>query len=165
MMNLRLRHWLVAAALAAPALATAQSLPMTREGLDGALAQYFAGADRNHDGRIDRGEAAEALGYARSFLTTQRDTEPFVMDIGPDGRPRLSLNEKGPLGTGGMIDIAYRLADRDGDERLSLDEVQGAGRMAFDAADKDHDGILDDAEREAAMEKLALFRKVLSTTG
>lgn len=161
----RLRPWLMAAALIAPAMAAAQQLPMTREGLDGALAQYFAGADRNHDQRIDRGEAAEALGYARSFLTARRDAEPFVMDVGPDGRPRLSLNEKGPLSTGGMIDMAYRLADRDGDGMLSLAEVQAAGRMAFDAADKDHDGILDDAEREAAMEKLTLFRKVLSAAG
>lgn len=146
--------------LAAPA--AAQELPMTREGLDSALSQYFAGADRNQDRRIDRGEAAEALGYARSMLLGRRDAEPFLMDTAPDGTPRLSLNENGPLGPAGMVDIAYRLADRDGDGLLSLAEVRAAGATAFDAADKDRDGILDDQERRAAMDKLALFRKALS---
>ncbi|WP_016746040.1 hypothetical protein [Rhizorhabdus wittichii] len=145
---------------AAPA--AAQELPMTRAGLDSALAQYFAGADRNHDRRIDRGEAAEALGYSPSLLLDRRDVEPFLMDITPDGTLRLSLNENGPLSTAGMIDIAYRLADRDGDGLLSLAEVQAAGAAAFDAADKDRDGILDDRERQAAMDRLALFRKALS---
>ena len=145
-----------------PAVAAAQELPMTREGLDGALAQYFAGADRNHDHRIDRGEAAEALGLSRTLLTAKREPEPFVMDVAPDGETRLSLNAKGPLGTAGMIDLAFRLCDRDGDGLLSLAEVQAAGRAAFDAADKDHDGILDEAERRAAMEKLTLFRGFLN---
>ncbi|QEH80580.1 hypothetical protein EIK56_21610 [Sphingomonas sp. C8-2] len=157
---MRLGAMIAMLALAAPA--TAQELPMTREGLDSALAQYFAGADRNRDRRIDRGEAAEALGYARSLLLDRRDIEPFLMDVAPDGTPRLSLNENGPLSTAGMIDIAYRLADRDGDGLLSLAEVQAAGGAAFDAADKDHDGILDDRERQAAMDRLALFRRALS---
>ncbi|KQX25488.1 MULTISPECIES: hypothetical protein [unclassified Sphingomonas] len=150
------------AILTAAAPAAAQELPMTSEGLSSALAQYFAGADRNRDQRIDRGEAGEALGYARSLLTAKRELEPFTMDVAPDGTPRLSLNENGPLSTAGMVDMAYRLADRDGDQRLSLAEVQAVGRAAFDAADADHDGILDDQERQAAMEKLTLFRKGLS---
>ncbi len=136
---------------------------MTAEGLTSALAQYFAGADRNRDQRIDRGEAAEALGFARSLLTTRLDGEPFVMDVAPDGRPRLSLNEQGPLSIAGMVDIAYRLADRDGDDRLSLAEVQTVGRTAFAAADRDRDGILDENERAAAMAKLRLFRGVVGT--
>lgn len=135
---------------------------MTREGLDSALAQYVAGADRNHDGKIDRGEAAEALGYARSLLTTKRDPEPFVMDVAPNGQARLSLNENGPLGSAGMADLAYRLADRDGDGFLSAAEIQAVGRAAFDTADKDHDGILDETERQAAMTKLTLFKGVLN---
>lgn len=157
---MRLGAMIAMLSLAMPA--AAQELPMTREGLASALAQYFAGADRNGDRRIDRGEAAEALGYARSLLQEPRDIEPFLMDIAPDGTPRLSLNDKGPLSTAGMIDIAYRLADRDGDGLLSLAEVQAAGAAAFDAADKDRDGILDERERQAATEKLALFRKALS---
>lgn len=154
---------MAALSLAAPVVA--QELPMTREGLDSALAQYFAGTDRNHDQRIDRGEAADALGYARSLFTARRDPEPFTMDVGPDGSPRLAINENGPLGQGGMIEMAYRLADRDGDDMLSLAEVQAVGRAAFDAADGDGDGILDNQERQAAMEKLTLFRKGLSAAG
>ena len=145
-----------------PAVAAAQGLPMTREGLDSALAQYFAGADGNRDDRLDRAETAEALGQARTLLTIERDPEPFVMDVGPDGRPRLMLNEKGPLSRGGMLDMLYRLSDRNNDGALALVEVQAVGRAAFDTADKDRDGILDDQERQAATEKLQLFRGVLS---
>ena len=146
-----------------PAIAAAQELPMTREGLDSALAQYVAGADRNHDGRIDRAEAAEALGYSATLLTAKRDPEPFVMDVAPDGAARLKLSRNGPLSTTGMIDLAYRLCDRDGDGSLSPAEIEAAGRTAFDAADKDHDGVLDETERRAAMEKLSLFRKLWAT--
>jgi hypothetical protein len=156
------RRSLAALALLAAAPALSQELPMTAEGLDSAFAQYFAGADRNRDNQIDRAEAAEAMGFARSMLTAERDPEPFVLGVAPDGRPRMSINANGPLSTAGMVDIAYRLADRDGDGRLSLAEVQAVGRTAFDAADRDHDGILDETERQAAMEKLRLFRGVMS---
>ena len=150
------------AGLALAAAAPAQELPMSREGLAGALAQYVAGADRNQDGKLDRAETAEALGFARSMLTGRRDPEPFVMDVAPDGRPRLSLNDKGPLSTAGMVDLAYRIADRDGDGLLSITEIQAIGNAAFDAADKDKDGLLDETERQAAMEKLRLFRGVFA---
>ncbi|RYG01205.1 MAG: hypothetical protein EON94_08150 [Caulobacteraceae bacterium] len=145
-----------------PSVVAAQELPMTREGLDSALAQYFAGADDDHDGRLDRAETAEALGYARTLMTAPRDDEPFVMDVGPDGRPRLTLNEKGPLGQGGLLDVVFRICDSNSDGALALAEVQAAGRRAFDTADKDKDGILDDQERQAAFETLKLFKGVLS---
>ncbi len=145
-----------------PSALSAQELPVSREGLYSALAQYFAGADHDHDGKLDRGETAEALGYARTLMTAERDPEPFVMDVAPDGRPRLALNENGPLSQGGMLGLLYRLADRDGDGLLTVAEVQAAGGRAFDMADRDHDGLLDEKERQAAMEKLRLFRGVLS---
>lgn len=145
--------------LAAPA--TAQELPMTREGLDNVLSQYFAGADRNHDGRLDRAETAAALGYAAQVLTARRDPEPFVMDVAPDGRPRLSINENGPIGRGGLIDLIYRRTDADGDGSLSLAEVQALARARFDAADRDHDGILDDGERTAAQRQMGLLQQIL----
>jgi len=155
------RPVIAGAALMAATAGIAQELPMTREGLDSALTQYLAGADRNGDGRLDRGEAAEALGYARTLLTARRDPEPFLLEAGRDGRPRLSINDNGPLSTASLVDFAYRLADRDDDGLLSLGEVQAVGRTAFDAADQDHDGILDDAERNVAAEKLRLFSGVL----
>lgn len=134
---------------------------MTREGLDNALAQYFAGADRNHDGKLDRAEAAAALGFAREVLTARRDEEPFVMDTAPDGRPRIALNENGPLSRGGIIDLIYRRADANGDGSLSLAEVQAVARARFDAADRDHDGILDEQERQAAQQQMGLLRQIL----
>jgi len=139
----------------------AQEFPVTREGLDSALAQYFAGADRNGDARIDRAEAADALGVARSVLTARRDAEPFTLDVAPDGRPRLLLNDRGPLGQGGMADALFRRADRDGDGTLSLAEVRAAGRERFDSIDTDRDGILDEGERGAAKRRLRLLGQLL----
>lgn len=155
-----MRKLVIGAALIAAPL-SAQQLPMTREGLASAISQYFAGADRNSDGRLDRGETAEALGYARQMLTAQRDIEPFVMDVAPDGRPRLTLNENGPLSRGGIIDLIYRRADANGDGNLSLAEVQALARERFDAVDTDHDGILDDKEREAAEGQMGLFQQIM----
>lgn len=164
--TLRLRLSVMLAAIAVlPTVsseAQAQQLPMTAAGLDAALVQYFMGADRNGDRRIDRPEAAEALGYARTLLTAKLDIEPFIMDVAGDGSARLSVNDKGPLSTAGMMDIAYRIVDRDGDGMLSIQEIQAAGRATFAAADRDHDGILDERERAAAVEKMTLFRKALS---
>ena len=139
----------------------AQQLPMTREGLNSAVSQYFGGADRNSDGRLDRGETATALGYAREMLTAKRDAEPFLMDVGPDGRPRLSLNPDGPLSQGGLVDLIYRSADTSGDGLLSLGEVQTLARERFDAVDTDHDGILDDKERKEAEGQLGLLQQVM----
>ncbi|ATE63323.1 hypothetical protein COO09_04325 [Rhizorhabdus dicambivorans] len=152
---------MVIAALLLAAPAIAQELPMTRKGLDSALAQYFAGADRNHDGRLDRPEAADALGFARQMLTAKRDVEPFVMDVAPDGRPRIALNENGPLSRGGVIDLIYRRTDANGDGFLSLAEVQAVGRERFDAVDRDRDGILDEQERESAKRQMGLFQQIL----
>lgn len=158
MSSLRLR---LSAALAGVAMmlvgvsaAQAQQLPMTREGLDSAVGQYFAGADRNGDARLDRAETADALGLARNLLTARRDVEPFLLEEAPDGRVRLSLNANGPLSQGGVADLLYRAADRDGDGALSLTEVRIVARARFDAVDRDHDGILDEKERAAAEEQL-----------
>jgi len=147
--------------LAVPTMAQAQEVPMTRDGLNGAIAQYFAGADRNRDGRIDRAEAADALGLARSVLVAKRDDEPFTLDVGSDGRPRLLFNENGPLSQGGAIDALYRRTDGNGDGTLSLAEVQAAGRERFDAADADGDGVLDDKERAAAKDQLRALQRLL----
>jgi len=155
-----MRIGLALALMAWPVTTMAQELPMTRAGLDSALAQYFAGADRDGNGRLDRAETAEILGYARSMLAAKRDEEPFVLEVAPDGRPRLTLNENGPLSQGGMADMLYRRTDADGDGTLSVAEVQAAGGEAFDLADRDHDGILDEAEREAAKKKIGLLSRV-----
>lgn len=151
----------LAGALVAMAPSQAQQLPMTREGLDSAVGQYFTGADRNGDGRLDRIETADALGLARGLLTARRDVEPFLIEEAPDGRVRLSLNANGPLSQGGIVDIVYRAADRDGDGALSLAEVRAVARARFDSVDRDHDGILDEKERAAAEEQMGLAQWLL----
>lgn len=157
-----MRIWpiLAGALLAGPV--AAQELPMTREGLDSALAQYFGGADQDQNGTLDRAEAAAALGVAGSMLSGKRDEEPFTMDVGPDGRPRLVLNDNGPLSRGGMLDMLFRRTDRDSSGTLSLAEVQAAARERFDAVDGDHDGILDEQERQAAKQQLGMLKGLLS---
>lgn len=159
--TLRLRLSVLAGALVAMTPSQAQQLPMTREGLDSAVGQYFAGADRNGDGRLDRIETADALGLARGLLTARRDPEPFMMEEASDGRVRLSLNANGPLSQGGIADIVYRAADRDGDGALSLAEVRAVARARFDSVDRDHDGILDEKERAAAEEQMDLAQWLL----
>jgi len=156
-----MRGWPGLAIVLLPAAIAAQDVPMTRAGLDSALAQYFAGADRDANGRLDRGETADALGYARSMLSVKREDEPFTLDVS-DGRPRLMLNDRGPLGQGGIFDILFARTDRDHDGALTLGEVQSAGRERFDAVDRDRDGILDEGERQAAREQLGMLSGLLS---
>ena len=157
-----MRIWPILAGALLTLPVAAQELPMTREGLDSALAQFFAGADRDQNGSLDRAEAAAALGVARSMLSGRRDEEPFMMDVGPDGRPRLTLNDNGPLSRSGMLDMLFRRTDRDASGTLSLAEVQAAGRERFDAVDSDGDGILDERERQAAKQQLGMLKALVS---
>jgi len=159
------RTMLPALLLAAAVPVTAQYLPMTREGFADAAAQYFAGTDRNHDGKLDREEVAIALGVARVVLKQRREPELFEMDVGPDGRPRLSLNEKGPLGQGGRLDLLFAHVDRDHDGLLSVAEVQTIVRERFDALDRDGSGTLDDRESRVARAQFGGLVRILGGAG
>jgi len=154
-----MRGWAIGLAML-PAVATAQDLPATRAGLDEAVAARFAEADRNHDGLIDRAEAAQALGVVLP-AARPRSQALFDMDTGPDGRPRLSLRQDGPLGSGGMFDMLFGQIDRNRDGRITLAELQGAARARFDMADADHDGTLSRAEIAAARNQLGLLQQAL----
>jgi len=145
-----------------PAMATAEDLPTTRAGLDSAVAARFAAVDRNHDGVIDRAEAAGALGIAASAALRPKSQALFDLSTGPDGRPQLSLNDDGPLSSGGMFDMLFTQIDRNGDDRLSLAEVRAAARARFDQADTNHDGILNGAELAAARRQLGVLQQALS---
>jgi hypothetical protein len=145
-----------------PAMAMAQDLPTTRAGLDSAVAARFAEADRNHDGVIDRGEAAAVLGIAANAARRPKSQALFDLRTGPDGRPQLSLNDDGPLSSGGMFDMLFTQIDRNNDGKLGLAEVQAAARTRFDAADTNHDGSLSQTELAAARNQLGLLQQALS---
>jgi len=151
--------------LAAAVPVAAQYLPMTREGFADVAAQYFAGSDRNHDDKLDREEVAVALGVAGGVLKQRREAELFEMDVGADGRPRLRLNEKGPLGLGGRLDLLLAHVDRDRDGLLSLAEVQTVVRERFDALDRDGNGTLDEKESSAVRAQLGSLVRILGGGG
>jgi EF hand len=154
---------LVASVAMLPATALAQDLPTTRAGLDSAVSARFAEADRNHDGAIDRSEAAAVLGIAASAVARRPKSQAlFDLSTGPDGRPQLSLNDDGPLSSGGMFDMLFTQIDRNGDDKLSQTEVQAAARARFDAADINHDGTLSKAELAAARQQLGVLQQALS---
>jgi hypothetical protein len=160
-----MREWnlmLMAGMAMVPAMAMAQDLPTTRAGLDSAVAARFAEADRNHDGVIDRSEAAAVLGIAASAASRPKSQALFDLSTGPDGRPQLSLNDDGPLSSGGMFDMLFTQIDRNGDDQLSHTEVQAAARARFDAADTNHDGMLSKAELAAARDQLGVLQQALS---
>jgi hypothetical protein len=146
-----------------PTMAHAEDLPTTRPALDSAVASRFADVDTDHDGTIDRREAAAALGVAAPPRQRRPDVQAlFNLETGPDGRPRLSLNEDGPLSSRGMFDMVFAQIDRNGDGRLSQPEALAAARARFDAADRNHDGTLSRAEVEAARGQLDLLQRSLS---
>jgi hypothetical protein len=150
-------------AMASPLLAQAAGeLPTTRAGLDAAIAARFAAADTNHDGQIDRAEAAAAIGLAAQAVSRRSGSALFDVETGPDGRPRLSLSEDGPLGQRGMFDTLFAQIDANDDDRLSLPEVQNAARAQFDMADRNRDGTLSPAELNAARGQLSWLQQSLN---
>lgn len=156
--------FLLLAALPAAAVAAAgDELPTTRTGLDAAVTARFQTADGNRDGQIDRREATTALGLAADALNRRRADGPlFDLQTGPDGRPQIAMREDGPLGSGGMIEMVYASIDRNGDDRLSLNEVRGAALERFDAADRDRDGTLNAEELRRARAQLGMLQRSLT---
>jgi Ca2+-binding EF-hand superfamily protein len=106
------------------------------------------GLDANHDGAIDRAEAAKLPGFAARF---------DKLDRNHDGRLDADERPQRHLGHHGDHHGASRIArlDANGDGRIGRDETAGHGRVAdklstqFDAIDANHDGYLVRSETEA----------------
>ena len=105
--------------------------------------------DANHDGVIDRAEAAKAPKLAEHFdqMDTNKDGK-----LSADERRQMQGNHRG----GGMRGGEGRLMalDTDKDGRISRAEMQaGQGKMAehFDQMDLNKDGYIDRADMQARM--------------
>jgi len=96
------------------------------------LREWFQSVDRNHNGRINRGEFHQWATERFFFLDKERKgyvTPQEVKDmVGPE---------------------AFKVANRKGDGRLTLREFVNAVFQDFDAADRDKDGTLTLEEVEA----------------
>jgi Ca2+-binding EF-hand superfamily protein len=126
---------LALAAAATSAVAVAQQAAPAHGARHGHL-------DANHDGAIDRAEAAKVPGFAARF---------DQLDRNHDGR--LDATERPQRHRGGARHGAGGIArlDANGDGRIGRDEIAGHGKFAakFDAIDANHDGYLVRSEAEA----------------
>jgi hypothetical protein len=101
--------------------------PLTRQ-------QIMTSADRNHDGRIGRVEFLERM--KEGFYFIDADKDGFVV-----------ISEYQHIQVGNPKQFAP--ADRNRDQKLSLDEFLKAVSRDFDDADKNDDGVLDEVEMRA----------------
>ena len=107
---------ILAPATLRPAPASAQTGPPLKE--------RFVGADRNHDGKIDREEFHQAA--VESFYFRDKARKGYLLiDELKDASPE-----------------AFKAANRKGDGRLTLQEYVNALFIDFDRADTDKDGGL-----------------------
>lgn len=112
--------------LAGLATLAAAAAPMTRaRAVAGARAQ-FAAADRNHDGRLDRGEV------------TQRIVRVYGQRGMSTGRSRI------------MTNFWFNRLDGNHDSFVNRDEAVGMANATFSRFDANRDGRIDPRERAAA---------------
>ena len=117
--------------LAAAVVMTAFSLSAAGQKMDAATT--MATADKNGDDRIDLEEY------------NQRMTDVFFLaDTDKDGN--LTITEMQAVTK--VDPQAFKMADRDGNQSLSLSEYLDALDKDFDAADRNHDGTINMKELE-----------------
>lgn len=105
--------------------------------------------DANHDGVIDRVEAAAQPRLAAMFDRLDRNHDGR---LGADEQPHMRGRHGGHQGSGGGI---ARL-DANGDGRIGRDEIAGKAKFAtdFTAMDSNHDGYLVRSELQAYQQSM-----------
>ena len=96
-----------------------------QSGLSPEVRERLKSADRNGDGKIDRGEFHELLVESFYFLDKGKRGYLVIEDVRGVASPE-----------------AFRAADKSGDGRLSIEEYVNAFFKDFDAADRDGSGSL-----------------------
>lgn len=103
-------------------------------------------ADRDHDGRITRAEFAATRSARFGKLDRNHDGVVSEADIGAVAWFRPDAAKK--------MRAFIKLADANGDGRVTPQELARAPMPAFDKADANHDGVLAGAEIAALGKRL-----------
>ena len=145
-----------ALAASAPAFAQAEKAPVppTRAELVTGLEARFKRIDTNGDGAIVKSEIevanARAAQEAAATLASRLTTEFAKLDTNKDNL--LSLDEfkaSAPQAKAAPGENALNRLDTSKDQKVSLTEFSAVALTAFDRIDKNKDGRISDAEREA----------------
>lgn len=164
----------VMALAAAPAAALAQSRPALvfvspsgepfrpGPGVTDPFEAWFAGADANHDGRLDRAEfRADAVRFFKR-LDTDGDGVIDGFEVAAYEKsvaPELNIDGQGFSGKGGVAEALLAEpepvsgADANLDSRISMTEWIAAADRRFDLLDTRRQGFLDRAGLRARLPK------------
>ena len=129
-----------------------------------AIRQRFEGRfDANRDGKITRQEALDRVRREFSRMDLDGDGRITEADLPPMMRGRGVLKgETGPMmgrGTGGGMGLGRLIeADANKDGVITLDEVLADAGRRFDLADRNKDGVVDAADRDALRKETAEYR-------
>jgi Ca2+-binding EF-hand superfamily protein len=123
----------------------------------------FRALDSDSDGRLSKAELANAVDALMKF---DKDGDgwllPQELAEGTRGSLPAGARPPGVSGPGGArarsLDAVIQRADRDGDGKLSKDEVPEMLRERFDQVDTDRDGLVDKDELSAVGERLRRLR-------
>ncbi len=149
----------VAAALAgiAATAAIAQNGAQNGSG-DGDHQSRFDAQDTNHDGYIDRNEAASAAMSRFDAADNDHDGRLSRDEVRSGVRGFVKARwqghhhgmRDGGMPGNGMHGGRFARLDQNGDGKLTWDEMTASARARFDALDTNHDGFIDDSEMTQA---------------
>ena len=110
---------------------------------DGHMGRFDA-QDTNHDGAIDRSEAAAAAMSRFDALDADHDGRLTRDEIRGVFKARWQARRDGAQ------THRFGKLDANGDGKLTWDEMSARAKARFDALDTNHDGFIDDSEMTQA---------------